>query len=99
MKDVIPEISVFILFVFNLSYWYYKFRIESLAGLRFDSALQKPNREDMQLIAKWAEKGKLRPIVGKTLKLEDIKGLREVCTQLLSKKGAIGKVVVEINSI
>jgi hypothetical protein len=51
----------------------------------------------MQLVAKWAEEGKLKPIVGKTLKLKGIQGLREVSTQIGSKKGAIGKMVVEIN--
>jgi NADPH:quinone reductase-like Zn-dependent oxidoreductase len=94
---MIPEISVLVLFVISIKHWYYKFHIEFRSGLHFDGVLQKPNREGMQLVAKWAEEGNLKPIVGKMLKLKDIQGLREVCTQIGSKKGAIGKVVVEID--
>jgi hypothetical protein len=42
------------------------------------------------------EDGKLRPIVGKSVKLEDIRAIREACTQVSSGKGGIGKMVIEI---
>ena len=50
----------------------------------------------MQRIVTWAEEGKLRPVVRKTLKLEDIEGVRAVYARIATGKGEIGKVVVEI---
>jgi NADPH:quinone reductase-like Zn-dependent oxidoreductase len=50
----------------------------------------------LQRIVTWIEEGKLRPIVGKTLKLEDIEGVRAVYARMVTGKGGIGKVVVEI---
>jgi len=68
-----------------------------MRGVYFDSVLQVPSREGLLNIAKWVGEGKLTPVVGKTVKLEDIETLREVCTQIASGKGGIGKVVVEIS--
>jgi len=95
-KRIIPEIPLGIQFVLNLSYWYYSFRIVYLAGLQFEPVLQKPTREGMQTLTSWIEEGKLKPIVGKTLKLEDIAAIRKAYIQLSSGKGGIGKVVVEM---
>jgi len=66
-------------------------------GVRFDSVLQRPSPEGITRIAKWIDEGKLKPVVGKTVKLEDIEALREVCTQIASGKGRFGKTVVVIS--
>ena len=57
--------------------------------------LQTPTREGVLSIAKWIEEGRLKPIVGRTVMLEDSEGLREVCMQLEGYSG-FGKVVVEM---
>jgi NADPH:quinone reductase-like Zn-dependent oxidoreductase len=80
----------------NLPYWYFKFRMY-LNGFRFDSVLNKPTKERMQVVAKWIEEGKIRPVIGKAVKLEDIEAVREACKQIESGKGGIGKVVIEIS--
>jgi hypothetical protein len=43
------------------------------------------------------EEGKLKAVVGKVIKLENVGELREACIQLLSGKGGLGKVVVKIS--
>lgn len=68
-----------------------------LKGVRFDGVLQQPSPEGIRSIAKWIEEGKLKPVVGKTVQLEDIEALREVCTQIASGKGGLGKTVVVIS--
>jgi hypothetical protein len=39
----------------------------------------------------------LRPVIGKTLKLEDIDDLKEFYARLTTGEGGLGKVVVEID--
>jgi len=82
--------------ILNISYYYRKFRIGYLGGVQYESILQKPTREGMLSIASWIEEGKLKPVVGKTVKLEDIHAVREAFAQVWGGKGGIGKVVIEI---
>ena len=42
----------------------------------------------------WIDEGKLKPVGGKRVELEDIEALREVCTQIASGKGGLGKTVL-----
>jgi NADPH:quinone reductase-like Zn-dependent oxidoreductase len=65
--------------------------------VQWDAVLQKSNKKDLEKIARWVEEGKLKAVVGKVIKLEDVSELREACIQLLSGKGGLGKVVVEIS--
>jgi NADPH:quinone reductase-like Zn-dependent oxidoreductase len=68
-----------------------------LKGVRFDSVLQRPSPEGTRSIARWVDEGKLKPVVGRSVKLEDIEELREVCTQIASGKGGLGKTVVLVS--
>jgi NADPH:quinone reductase-like Zn-dependent oxidoreductase len=94
---VISSVPLWGQIIFNVIDAYFKFRIQFLGGVQYENILQKPCREDLQRIVTWVEKGKLKPVVGQTLKLEDIEGLRAVYARLASGKGGIGKVVVEID--
>jgi NADPH:quinone reductase-like Zn-dependent oxidoreductase len=51
---------------------------------------------DLQKVAGWVDEGKLNPIVGRTVKLKDIKAVREACVQMSSASRSIGKTVIEI---
>jgi NADPH:quinone reductase-like Zn-dependent oxidoreductase len=57
--------------------------------VRFDSVLQQPSPEGISRIAEWIDEGKVKLVVGDTVKLEDIEALREVCTQIASRKGGL----------
>jgi NADPH:quinone reductase-like Zn-dependent oxidoreductase len=81
--------------ILNISHYYQKFRIGYLGGVQYESILQKPTREGMLNIVSWIEEGKLRRVVGKTVRLEDIPAVREAFTQVSSGKGGTGKVVIE----
>ena len=95
-RGVIPDLSIFIQLFFNIGYWIHKFRLY-LKGVSFDSVLQRPSPEGIRSIAKWVDEGKLKPVVGKTVKLEDIEALREVCTRIARGKGGLGKTVVVVS--
>jgi hypothetical protein len=44
----------------------------------------------------WVNEAKLKLIVGKVVKLEDVKALREVCSQILGGRDSIGEDVIEM---
>lgn len=52
---------------------------------------------DLERMKKWVEEGRLKVIVGSTVKLEDIRGIREGCQKILDGKGGVGKFVVEVD--
>jgi NADPH:quinone reductase-like Zn-dependent oxidoreductase len=96
IRGVLPDLNSFLVFIVSIEYWIFKFRLY-LKGVRFDSVLQKPGPNGIRSIAKWVDEGKLKPVVGKTVKLEDIDAVREVCTQIASGKGGLGKTVVVVS--
>jgi NADPH:quinone reductase-like Zn-dependent oxidoreductase len=96
LRGVMPDISTFVRFILNIDYWIYKFRLY-LKGVKFDSVLQQPSPEGIRSIARWVEEGKIKPVIGKTVKLGDIEALREACTQISSGKGGLAKTVVLIS--
>jgi len=58
--------------------------------------LQKPNENDFQRISNWFQEEKLKSMVGKVVKFSDLQGIKDVCTQIASAKGGIGKAVGQI---
>jgi len=96
VKAIIPNLYLGIQTVLDLANGIYKWRIER-HGPKFGSVLQSASGTDTERVKGWVEQGKLRPIVGRVVKLEDIKGIREVCTQLYTSMGGIGKVIVQID--
>lgn len=97
IKNVIPELPFWLLLAINIYHYYHRFRIGYLGGVQWDAVLQKTTKRDLEKIALWIEERKLKAVVGKVLKLEDVDELRETCVQILSGKGGLGKVVVEIS--
>jgi NADPH:quinone reductase-like Zn-dependent oxidoreductase len=65
-------------------------------GIYWQGTLQITNSLDLQKVAVWVDEGKLKPIVGRTVKLEDINAVREACVQMSSASRSIGKTVIEI---
>jgi NADPH:quinone reductase-like Zn-dependent oxidoreductase len=95
-KNVIPSVPLWGQIIFKIIDAYFKFRIQFLGGVQYENILQKPCKKDLQRIATWVEEGKLKPVVGKTLKLQDIEGVRAIYARMATGKRGIGKVVVEI---
>lgn len=57
----------------------------------------KPNGEDLTALSGFAEEGKLLPLVGTRVSLEDIEKVREACMLSYRGKGGIGKTVFEVS--
>jgi NADPH:quinone reductase-like Zn-dependent oxidoreductase len=56
----------------------------------------KPNGSELERIKEWVEEGKIKPVVGKVLKFENLEGIKEECTRIKKGKGGVGKVVINI---
>ena len=95
LKPIMPEVSSFFIAVLDFLDSIRRWRV-SRKGVKYDSVGQKPSGNDMQRIAKWLEEGKVRSVVGKVVKLSDLQGIKDACTQIASGKGGIGKVIVKI---
>jgi len=48
------------------------------------------------MIKDWVEGGSIQPVVGKVLKFKDLEGIKEECTRIMTGKGGMGKVVIDI---
>ncbi|PQE31607.1 Alcohol dehydrogenase protein [Rutstroemia sp. NJR-2017a WRK4] len=65
-------------------------------GRRYSYLMMEPSGEDLEKLAGWIEEGKVRPIVGSEVKLEDVEGVRRGCRQVYDAKGGVGKFVVVV---
>lgn len=52
--------------------------------------------KDLEKVAWWVGEGKLRPVIGRTARLEDLEGVIAGCTEVKSGKGGTGKFVIEL---
>ncbi|MCJ1253287.1 hypothetical protein MMC24_001098 [Lignoscripta atroalba] len=96
MASQMPDIPSFIVYTLNLVSSFYKWRAGRWS---VDYAFFAPNPEKSHLerLSRWAEEGKIRTVVGRTVKLSDLQSVREGCQEVNSGKGGIGKFVIEID--
>ncbi|KIX96914.1 uncharacterized protein Z520_07634 [Fonsecaea multimorphosa CBS 102226] len=69
----------------------------ALAGVSYSYYIMSPDGTQLQQIASWVQDGKIRPVVGRTVKFSDIEGVRQGCQEIFDGKGT-GKFVVHILS-
>lgn len=53
-------------------------------------------REALNGLKGFVEDGKLRAVVGRTVRLDDVDGVRDACGQVYEGRGGIGKTVIEV---
>lgn len=68
----------------------------SFRGVGYQYLLLEGNARDLGRLSKWVEEGKLKPVVGRTAKMENIEDVRSGCQQILDGKGGVGKFVIEV---
>jgi NADPH:quinone reductase-like Zn-dependent oxidoreductase len=51
---------------------------------------------DLERVGTWVEEGKLKPVVGKVVDLNDLNAIRDGCEQINKGIGGVGKMVVQI---
>lgn len=55
------------------------------------------NTRDLENLARWVDEGKVKPILGKQIKLSDIDEVRSSCQRILDGNGGVGKLVINID--
>jgi NADPH:quinone reductase-like Zn-dependent oxidoreductase len=65
-------------------------------GVRYDHVSTQFTSATSENIGKWVKEGKLKAIIGKTVAMDDLEGVREMLDAAASAKGAIGKYVIKI---
>lgn len=83
--------------VLDVMYWYYRWRIHRYrVKYMFFMLDPKLSAERLARLAGWMEDGRLKPVVGRTAQLKDLKAVIEGCEEVKSGKGGVGKFVVQI---
>lgn len=65
-------------------------------GVEYEYFFLEPNAEDLEVLSKHVEGGKLVPVVGARVRMQDIENVREACGLVYKGKGGIGKTIIEV---
>lgn len=68
----------------------------SRSGITYMYMFLEPSRKDLDLITKWVEEDKVRPIIGAAVQMNDMKRTIEALDIVFRGKGGIGKTVIEV---
>jgi len=96
MRKHMPGMPLVLVWVLDLVDWFFR-TWTGWSGVAYSYLFMHPDGEDLAVLAKLVDEGKLRPVVGRTAKLSDIEGVRSGCQQIYDGKGGIGKFVIEID--
>ncbi len=91
-----PQLPFYIRYLMDLGHWYYKWRVGRWK-VEFNTTLGDINFEDLDRLRIWFDEGaKVKPVVGRTVRLDDLEGVRAGCNEVYKGHGGIGKFVIEI---
>jgi NADPH:quinone reductase-like Zn-dependent oxidoreductase len=91
-----PTLPTYIEYILNVVDWVIR-TYTGWFGVSYKGLVLVGNSKDLERLSGWVEEGKLKPIVGRVVKLSDMEGVRKGCQQVLDGKGGVGKFVVEID--
>jgi len=95
MKRNYPKMAGWLVMMLNLvdrlfSSWV------SWHNVRYSYLILQSDKGDLKRMAQFCDEGKVVPIIGRQVKMEDIEGLRKGCQESLDGKGGLGKFVIDI---
>lgn len=90
-----PELPVWLKYILIAAHWV-NTRWIGWYGVKYDYLFMHPSSDDLGRFTEWIDAGKIKPIVGRTAKLDDIEAVRSGCQEIYDGKGGIGKFVIEI---
>ncbi|KIW33883.1 uncharacterized protein PV07_00698 [Cladophialophora immunda] len=66
-------------------------------GVSYSHCFMEPSRKDLSRLSGWVDEGKLKPVVGKAIGLDDLDGIRQGCGEVYRGKGGLGKFVIRVH--
>ena len=95
MKEMQPDVPGFLVVILSIVNWIFEMWT-SWNGVNYSYLLLRGNTKDLESLAKWVDEGKVRPVVGMRVKMEDIEEVRKGCQMIFDGKGGIGKLVIDV---
>jgi NADPH:quinone reductase-like Zn-dependent oxidoreductase len=95
MREMQPDVPLFLKLILDVVNWFFE-TWSRWNGVKYSYLHLHGNREDLEKLAKWVDEGKVRPVVGMRVKMEDVEGVRRGCQQIFEGKGGVGKFVIDI---
>lgn len=95
MKTGMPEMPTAMRWILNSIGGINQFRAQRY-GVTYLHLFIEPSAEDLKRLATWIDEGKIKPVVGVEATFDDLEKIREECQRIYSKKGSIGKFVINI---
>jgi NADPH:quinone reductase-like Zn-dependent oxidoreductase len=95
LKTMAPDMPSVIRWILNgigaVSQW----RARRYA-VQYQSLFMRPSAEDLGRLGRWADEGKVKPIVGRVARFDNLEDIRDGCQEILNGKGGTGKFVIQI---
>ncbi|OBT61007.1 hypothetical protein VE03_09726 [Pseudogymnoascus sp. 23342-1-I1] len=90
-----PVVPVHVRLTLNMLDFIRKLRARRY-GVAYSYIFLDPNGNDLDKLTRHIEEGKLKPIVGTTVNLNDIDAVRKACQVVYSGQGGLGKAVIKV---
>lgn len=95
LKKHIPQVPFYLRVPLDLVDWYYRWRVGRWS-VNYDCVLANTKSQDLDRLTTWVDEGKVKPVVGKTVRLDDLKAVRDGCNDIYKTHGGTGKMVIQI---
>lgn len=94
VKHDIPESPWVIRYLLDMINMVYNWRAKRWT-VKYENVQVIPRATELERLTRWVEEGKVKAVVGKSVKLSDLEGVRECVRQVIAGKGGVGKFVIE----
>lgn len=95
LKTGMPEMPTAMRWILNAIGGINQFRAQRYSVTYLHLFIE-PSAEDLKRLATWIDEGKVKPVVGVKAAFDDLEKIREECQRIYSKKGSVGKFVIDI---
>lgn len=95
-REARPEVGAWLVLLLDVVDWF--LRVWTWwEGVDYSPLLTVPAGKDLEMLARWVDEGRIRPVVGRQVVLSDVEGVRRGCQEVLDGKGGVGKFVINID--
>ena len=95
VKKAFPQAPFYLTYIMDLMDWFYRFRTGRWE-VGYEYLGVEIKTKDLDKMSTLVTEGKVKPVVGKVAKLDDLTAVREGCNDVYKAHGGIGKFVIEI---
>ena len=95
LEQAFPDAPFYVKYVMNLADWYYRFRTGRW-NVGYEYFGVKVKTEDLKRLSAFVAEGKVKPVVGKVARLDDLNAVREGCSDIYKGHGGVGKFVIGV---